>query len=133
MRAYSVDLREKTVDALLRRRMSREEVVRTFGVGVSWVRRYVKKAEKGESLAPVKARGRERNLRESGMKLLEEDLHARLALTCRRGEDKSPTHRRCPGVLPRGLGQSPSRRSWCRWRGVLLLGCTACPSYKPEP
>src|SRR5215213_2896431 len=115
MRAYSVDLREKIVGAVLRRGMSREEVVRTFGVGVSSVRRYVKKAEKGQSLAPMKARRRERNLGESGMKLLEEDLHARLALTCRQAEEKSPTHRRCPGVLPRGLGQSPSRRSWCRW------------------
>src|SRR5215208_957207 len=115
MRAYSVDLREKTVGALLRRRMSREEVVRTFGVGVSWVRRYVKKAEKGESLAPVKARGRERNLGESGVKLVEHDLHARPALTCRRGEDKSLIYHRSPGVLQRGLGHPRSPRSRCEW------------------
>ena len=79
MRAYSVDLRQKIVDAVLRRGTSKEEAARSFGVGLSSVRRYVKMAENGESLAPGKAPGRARKLNESGMKLLKEDLHARPA------------------------------------------------------
>jgi len=42
MRAYSVDLSEKVVDAVLRHRLSKEETARTFGVGASSVKRYVK-------------------------------------------------------------------------------------------
>jgi transposase len=76
MRAYSVDLREKIV-AAAGRGMSKAEAARTFGVGATSVKRYMKMAEKGESLAPGKAPGRERKLDESGMKLLKEDLHAR--------------------------------------------------------
>ena len=37
--------------------------------------------EKGGSLAPRKALGRERKLDENGVKLLEEDLHARPAIS----------------------------------------------------
>ncbi len=85
MRAYSVDLREKIVDAVIQRGMSKEEAARTFGVGVSSVKRYVKKVEKGESLSPKKAPGKERKLNQSGMKLLEEDLHARPAVAYKRG------------------------------------------------
>ena len=81
MKAYSVDLREKIVDGVLGRGMPKEEAARTFGVGVSSVKRYVKKAQKGESLSPKKAPGRERKLGTSGMKLLEEDLHARPAVS----------------------------------------------------
>ena len=81
MRAYSVDLREKIVDAVLRCATSKEEAARTFGVGLSSVRRYVKIAENGESLAPGKAPGRARKLNQSGMRLLEEDLHVRPAHT----------------------------------------------------
>ena len=76
MRAYSVDLRGKIVDAVLGRGMSKEEAARTFGVGISSVKRYVQKAQRGESLAPGVAPGKERKLDESGAKLLEEDLHA---------------------------------------------------------
>ena len=61
MRAYSVDLREKIV-AAAGRGMSKAEAARTFGVGATSVKRYVKMAEKGESLAPGKAPGRERKL-----------------------------------------------------------------------
>jgi transposase len=81
MRAYSLDLRKKIVDAVLGRGMSKEMAARTFGVGVSSVKRYVKMARLGESLTPGKAPGRESKLGQSGMKLLEEDLHVRPALT----------------------------------------------------
>jgi transposase len=81
MQAYSVDLRHKIVDAVLRHVMSKEETARTFGVGVSSVKRYVRMAKEGESLAPGKAPGRERKLGQSGMKLLEEDLQVRPAVS----------------------------------------------------
>jgi transposase len=81
MRAYSEDLRGKIVDAVLRRGMSKEEAARTFGVGASSVKRYVKMAQQGESLTPGKAPGRESKFGQIGMKLLEEDLHVRPALT----------------------------------------------------
>jgi transposase len=45
MRAYSVDLREKIIDAVLRRGIFKEEAARTFGMDASSVKRYVKKAE----------------------------------------------------------------------------------------
>ncbi len=77
MKAYSLDLREKIVDAVLGRGMSKEEAARTFGVGISSVKRYVYKAQRGESLVPGIAPGKKRKLDESGTKLLEEDLHAR--------------------------------------------------------
>jgi len=53
MRAYSVDLGEKIVHAVLSRGMSKEEAARPFGIGASSVKRYVKKAESRESLATV--------------------------------------------------------------------------------
>jgi transposase len=63
MRAYSVDFREKMVDAVLRCGMSIEEAACTFGVGGSSVKRYVKMTQKGESLAPKEASGQEKRAR----------------------------------------------------------------------
>ncbi len=112
MRAYSVDLREKIVDAVLGRGVSKEEAARTFGVGVSSVKRYVKKARKGESLAPKKAPGKERKLGTSGMKLLEEDLHARPAVSY---EERAE-------FLEGFLGVSVSKSTICRM--IKCLGYT---------
>ena len=81
MKAYSVDLREKIVDAVLRRRMSKAQAARTFGVGATSVKRYVKLREEGEPLSPGKAPGKKSKLGHSGMNLLEEDLHARPAVS----------------------------------------------------
>ena len=80
MRAYSVDLRKKIVDAVLRGR-PKAEVARIFGVGISSVKRYMKIAEEERPLDPKKAPGKKRKLDESGMKLLEEDLRARPTAT----------------------------------------------------
>ncbi len=82
MRAYSLDLRRKMVEAS-ERGMSKAEAARTFGVGISTVKRYVSRAQQGESLSPKKAPGKKRKLNESAAKLLEEDLHARPAVTYR--------------------------------------------------
>jgi len=48
MRAYSVDLRQKIVEAVWRG-MSKAEAARAFGVAISSVKRYVNIARKGES------------------------------------------------------------------------------------
>ncbi len=76
MRAYSVDLRKKIVDAIRHGRL-KVEVARIFGVGISSVKRYMKMVQEEGSLDPKKAPGKKRKLDESGMKLLEEDLRAR--------------------------------------------------------
>ncbi len=81
MKAYSLDLREKIVDAVLRRGMSKAQAARTFGVGATSVKRYVKLREEGKPLSPGKAPGKKGKLGQSGMKLLEEDLHARPTLS----------------------------------------------------
>ena len=74
---YSVDLRQKIVDAVLRRRVSREKAARTFGVGATSVERYVVVTQKNVFLTPGKAPGGERKLDKSGIRLLEVDPHAR--------------------------------------------------------
>ena len=68
------------VEAILRG-MPKAEAARSFGIGVSTVKRYVGKAQKGEDLAPRRAPGRSRNLDEGAMRLLESDLKERPALT----------------------------------------------------
>jgi transposase len=50
---------------------------RTFSVSLSSVKRYVEKAQRGESLAPKKRPGSAPKLDEKAMKLLEEDLEER--------------------------------------------------------
>jgi transposase len=49
MKAYSEDLRQKIVDAI-ERGMLKAQAARTFGVGISTVKRYATKARRGESL-----------------------------------------------------------------------------------
>jgi len=103
MKAYSVGLRPKIVDALLRHRMSREKAARTYGVGATSVKRYVVVTQKNVSLALGKAPGKERNLGENGIRLLEEDLHAR----------PSVSHERRAEFLHRFLGIRLSRSTTC--------------------
>ena len=80
MRAYSLDLRRKVVEAVLRG-IPKAETARSFGIGVSTVKRYVGKAQKGEDLAPRRPPGRRRTLDEGAIRLLESDLKERPALT----------------------------------------------------
>src|SRR3712207_6299456 len=81
MKAHSLDLREKIVDGVLRRGMPKAQAARTFGVGATSVKRYVKLREEGKPLSPRKAPGKKGKLGQSAMKLLEEDLHARPTLS----------------------------------------------------
>jgi transposase len=82
MKAYSKDLRQKIVDAL-RQGMSKAQAARTFGVGISTVKRYATKAQRRESLEPAKAPGKRPKMDERLRKLLEEDLHERPFVTLR--------------------------------------------------
>jgi transposase len=80
MDAYSLDLRKKIVEAK-ERGMPTAEVARTFGVGLSTVKRYAATARQGKSLAPKKRPGSKPKLDEAAQKLLEADLQERPAAT----------------------------------------------------
>ncbi len=80
MNAYSLDLRKKIVEAK-ERGMPTAEVARTFGVGLSSVKRYAAAAREGKPLAPKKRPGSKPKLDEAARKLLEADLEERPAAT----------------------------------------------------
>ncbi len=74
MNAYSEDLRKKIVEAV-ERGMPKSEAAKTFGVGISSVKRYyVAVARAGRSLAPKKRPGSKPKLDETARRLLEADL-----------------------------------------------------------
>ena len=77
MDAYSEDLRRKIVEAVDRRRMSKSEAARAFGVSLSSVKRYVKAVCQGRSLTPGKAPGKKPKLDEKARRLLEADMQER--------------------------------------------------------
>ena len=79
MKASSLDLIEKIV-ATVGHGMSKAQAARTFGVGATSVKRYVKLKEEGKPLTPGKAPGKKAKLDQSAMKLLEEDLRSRPAV-----------------------------------------------------
>jgi transposase len=76
MKAYSEDLPRKIVDAI-ERGMPKAQAARTFGVGISSLKRYATKAHRGEPLEPGKAPGKRPKMDEKVSKLLEEDLKGR--------------------------------------------------------
>ncbi len=86
MDAYSEDLRRKIVEAK-QRGVPTAEVARTFGVGISSVKRYAKVAREGGSLRPKRSPGRPPKADERARRLLEADLEQRPAATlCERRE-----------------------------------------------
>ena len=80
MNAYSEDLRKKVVEAK-ECGMPTVEVARTFGMGISSVKRYAKTAREGSSLRPKKSPGRPPKADERARRLLEADLQERPAAT----------------------------------------------------
>lgn len=87
MNGYSEDLRERIV-AAVGRGSSKSRAARTFGgVSLSSVKRYVKKADHGESLAPKKSPGSAPKLDGKAAKLLEADLKQRPFATLRERRD----------------------------------------------
>jgi transposase len=111
MKAYSEDLRRKIVDAIVRG-MPKAEAASTFGVGVSTVKRYATKAQRGEPLRPGKAPGKRPKMDERVSKLLEEDLEERPFVTLRE---------RCDYVEAIS-GVSVSRSTMCR--AIARIGST---------
>lgn len=103
MKAYSEDLRQKIVDAI-RRGMPKTQAARTFAVGISTVKRYVTKAQRGEPLEPGKAPGKPPKMDERIRKLLQEDLKERPFVSLRE---------RCDYVEAVS-GVSVSRSTMCR-------------------
>jgi transposase len=80
MDAYSLDLRKKIVEAK-ERGMPTFEVAKTFGVGVSSVKRYAATAREGRPLAPKKRPGSKPKIDEGARKLLEANLEEHLEAT----------------------------------------------------
>ncbi len=80
MDAYSLDLRKKIVEAK-ERGMPTIEVAKTFGVGVSTVKRYAATAREGRSLTPKKRPGSKPKMDEAARRLLERDMQERPAAT----------------------------------------------------
>jgi transposase len=76
MNGYSEDLRCRVVSAV-EGGMSKSQAARTFSVSLSSVKRYVNKAQRGESLTPKKSPGSAPKLDEKARKLLEDDLQER--------------------------------------------------------
>src|SRR5215217_6410903 len=111
MKAYSKDLRQKIVDAI-ERGMPKAQAARTFGVGISTVKRYATKAQRGESLEPGKAPGKPPKIDERVGKLLEADLEERPFATLRE---------RCDYVEAIS-GVSVSRSTMCR--AIARIGST---------
>jgi transposase len=81
MNAYSEDLRKKKIVEAVERVMPKIEAARTFGVGISSVKRYVATYHEGSSLAPKKRPGSKPKLDEGARKLLEADLEERPTAT----------------------------------------------------
>ena len=111
MKAYSEDLRRKIVDAI-EQGMPKAQAARTFGVGISTVKRYASKAQKGEPLEPGKAPGKRPKMDERVGKLLEEDLKEHPFATLRE---------RCEYVEAIS-GVSVSRSTMCR--AIARMGST---------
>lgn len=92
--------------------MSKAQAARTFRVGATSVKRYVNLAQQGRSLEPGKAPGKRSKLGNSGIRLLEEDLHERPSVTY---EDRAR-------LLHRLVGIEVSKATICR--AIRRLGYT---------
>jgi transposase len=80
MKAYSMDLRRKIVEALSTG-TPKARVARTFGVGLSTVKRYASRAKRGEGLTPRKPPGKRPKVDGTLERLLERDLEERPTAT----------------------------------------------------
>lgn len=80
MKAYSVNLRRKIVEAISTG-TPKVQVARTFGVGLSTVKRYAARVERGKGLAPRKSPGKRRKQDRTAQRLLERDLEERPTAT----------------------------------------------------
>jgi transposase len=111
MSGYSEDLRRRIVSAV-GGGMSKAQAARIFSVSLSSVKRYVDKAERGESLAPKKSPGSTPKLDEKATRLLAADLEERPYFTLQQ---------RCDYVEAI-TGLAVSRSTMCR--AIARIGST---------
>jgi transposase len=121
MKPYSEDLRQKVVQAIHQRSMSKSQAAHLFSISLSSVKRYVRLANQGESLAPRKGGGRPPKADEATKRLLAEDIRTRPAATVKErrrflesfaGKSLSePTLRR----LLKRMGFRRKKGLWGRW------------------
>jgi transposase len=123
MDAYSLDLRKKILEAK-ERGMPTSEVAKTFGVGLSTVKRYAATARQGRPLAPKKHPGSKPKIDEGARRLLEADLEERPAATL---PERREFLRRTCGVsvsdstvsrMLKRLGWTRKKDRWVRMRGT---------------
>ncbi len=123
MDAYSLDLRKKIIEAK-ERGMPTSEVAKTFGVGVSTVKRYAATAREGRPLAPKKHPGSKPKIDDGARRLLEADLEERPAATL---PERREFLRRTCGVsvsdstvsrMLKRLGWTRKKDRWVRMRGT---------------
>ena len=93
--------------------MPQAEAARTFGIGISTVKRYVDKAQKGEDLAPKKPPGQKRKLDEVMTRLLAKDLKERATATL---SQRREYLERVAGVQvsPATISRAIKRLGWSR-------------------
>lgn len=120
MKPYSEDLRRSIVRAV-EDGMSKSAAARLFGVSLSSVKRYLRIAQRGVSLAPKQGGGRPPKTDQTTEKLLEGDVKERPAATvaerCRfleRTTDKVLSASTVKRLLKR-LGFSRKNGVWGRW------------------
>jgi transposase len=106
-------IRKKIVEAVEKRGMPKIEAAKTFGVGISSVKRYVATYREGRSLAPKKRPGSKPKLDEGARRLLESDLEERPAATLpQRREYLRTEYAGWRSATPRSAG------CWDAWDGA---------------
>ena len=121
MKPYSEDLRRRIVRAVEVGGTSKSAAARLFGVSLSSVKRYLRLAERGMSLAPRKGGGRPLKIDQTAEKLLEEDVKERPAATVseRRRFLEHTTGKALSAStvkrLLKRLGFSRKNELWGRW------------------
>jgi len=123
MKPYSEDLRIRIVRAI-EEGTSKSAAAHLFDVSLSSVKRYVRRASRGESLAPKKGGGRPPKVDSNTRKLLEEDVKKRPAATIseRRRFLEQLTGKALSdstvGRLLRRMGFSQKNGAWGHWNGT---------------
>lgn len=124
MKPYCEDLRTRIVRAVQEEGMSKSAAARLFDVSLSSVKRYMRLASRGASLAPKKGGGRPLKADETTRKLLEEDVEERPAATIperrrflRSATGKSLSNSTIRRLLKR-LGFSQKNGVWGRQNGM---------------
>ena len=120
MKPYSEDLRTRIVRAV-EGGMSKSAAARLFGVSLSSVKRYLRRAERGMPLAPRKGGGRPPKIDRTAEKLLKEDVKERPAATVyerrrflQRTTGEALSDSTVKRLLKR-LGLSRKNGVWGRW------------------